>query len=240
LPQRRAAAADTTFHSEKKMNTPFSSRREAGRELAMKLMTYANRGDVLVLALPRGGVPVAYEVSRALLAPLDVFLVRKLGVPGHEELAMGAIATGGVRVLNEDVTIYIDKAVIDAVASREQVELQRRERLYRGNRPAPGVQGMTVILVDDGLATGSTMHAAAVALREMRPLKIIVAVPVAPPQTCEEFRSEVDEVVCAMTPEPFMAVGRWYADFSQTSDQEVRELLEKARGEQQQDAGLWA
>jgi putative phosphoribosyl transferase len=222
------------------MNTPFGSRREAGRELATKLMTYSDRGDVLVLALPRGGVPVAYEVARALRAPLDVFLVRKLGVPGDEELAMGAIATGGVRVLNEDVTMYIDEAVIDAVVSREQIELKRRERLYRGERPAPGVKGLTVILVDDGLATGSTMHAAVVALREMRPLKIIVAVPVAPPQSCEEFRSEVDEVVCAMTPEPFMAVGRWYADFSQTSDQEVRELLEKGRAGQQQDAGLWA
>jgi putative phosphoribosyl transferase len=220
------------------MNTPFSSRREAGKELATKLTTYADRGDVLVLALPRGGVPVAYEVARALRAPLDVFLVRKLGVPGHEELAMGAIATGGVRVLNEDVTIYTDEAVIDAVASREQEELKRRERLYRGDRPAPDVQGLTVILVDDGLATGSTMRAAAIALREMRPLKIIVAVPVAAPQTCEEFRSEVDEVVCAVTPEPFMAVGRWYADFSQTSDQEVRELLEQAREEQQRDPAL--
>ena len=212
----------------------FANRTEAGKVLATKLMKYANRGDVLVLALPRGGVPVAYEVARALHAPLDVFLVRKLGVPGHEELAMGAIASGGVRVLNEEVAIYFDEAAIDAVATREQEELKRRERLYRGDRPAPDVRGRTVILVDDGLATGSTMRAAAAALRKMQPAKIIVAVPVAAPETCEEFRHEVDEVVCAVTPEPFMAVGLWYEDFSQTSDDEVRQLLEKAARDQQE------
>jgi predicted phosphoribosyltransferase len=212
----------------------FANRSEAGKEVATKLMKYANRGDVLILALPRGGVPVAYEVARALRAPLDVFLVRKLGVPGHEELAMGAIASGGVRVLNDEVAIYFDEAAIDAVAAREEEELKRRERLYRGDQPAPDVRGRTVILVDDGLATGSTMRAAAAALRKLQPAKIIVAVPVAAPETCDEFRSEVDEVVCAVTPEPFMAVGLWYEDFSQTSDEEVRELLEKAARDQQE------
>jgi putative phosphoribosyl transferase len=209
---------------------PFANRRQAGVKLAAKLTEYGNRSDVLVLALPRGGVPVAYEVARALRAPLDVFLVRKLGLPGHEEFAMGAIATGGVRVLNEEVTrrIHIPEATIDEVASREQKELERRERLYRGDQPAPNVQGRTVILIDDGLATGSTMRAAATALRQMQPAKIIVAVPVAAPETCEEFRREVDEVVCAAMPEPFMAVGAWYAEFSQTSDEEVRDLLARA------------
>jgi putative phosphoribosyl transferase len=214
----------------------FANRTEAGEKLAMKLMAYAGRSDVLVLALPRGGVPVAYEVARALSAPLDVFLVRKLGFPGHEELAMGAIATGGVRVLNQEVMNYIDLPddVIEAVAKREQEELERRERLYRGDRPPPEVLRRTVILVDDGLATGSTMRAAATALRQMQPAKIIVAVPVAAPETCDEFRTEVDQVVCAVTPEPFLAVGVWYSDFSQTSDEEVRELLERAAREQGQ------
>jgi predicted phosphoribosyltransferase len=209
---------------------PFANRRQAGEKLAAKLTKYADRQDVLVLALPRGGVPVAYEAARALHAPLDVFLVRKLGVPGYEELAMGAIASGGVRVLNEEVTsrIQLPDSVIDEVASREQKELERRERLYRGDQPAPNVQGRTVILIDDGLATGSTMRAASIALRQMRPVKIIVAVPVAAPETCEAFRSEVDEVVCAAMPEPFMAVGAWYAEFSQTSDEEVRDLLARA------------
>ncbi len=220
------------------MALQFANRSEAGKELATKLMAYAHRADVLVLALPRGGVPVAYRVARVLHAPLDVFLVRKLGVPGHEELAMGAIAMGGVRVLNKEIAIYMDEAVIDAVSRQEQAELQRRERLYRGDRPAPNIQGRAVILVDDGLATGSTMRAAAVALRQMQPHKIVVAVPVAAAETCDEFRSEVDEVVCAATPEPFMAVGLWYADFSQTSDEEVRELLEQAAREHQQDAEI--
>lgn len=208
---------------------PFADRRQAGKKLANQLASYANRSDVLVLALPRGGVPVAFEVARALRAPLDVFLVRKLGVPGHEELAMGAIATGGVRVLNEDVTsqMQISSSAIDEVAGREEQELKRRERLYRGERAAPSAQGRTVILIDDGLATGSTMRAAATALRKMQPSKIIVGVPVAAAETCADLRNEVDEVVCGATPEPFIAVGAWYSDFEQTSDEEVRELLRR-------------
>ena len=208
----------------------YQDRAEAGRRLAAQLTDYANRSDVLVLALPRGGVPVAYEVARALRAPLDIFLVRKLGVPGHEELAMGAIATGGVRVLNEDVMRYISipDATIDAVAAKEQRELERREQLYRGDRPAPDVKGQTVILVDDGLATGSTMRAAAAALRQQQPARIVVAVPVSAVQTCDEYRMGVDEIVCAVTPEPFHAVGMWYEDFSQTTDEEVRELLARS------------
>jgi putative phosphoribosyl transferase len=212
------------------MDVPFENRADAGVKLATKLSRYANQPDVLMLALPRGGVPVAYEVARALRAPLDVFIVRKLGVPGYEELAMGAIASGGVRVMNDDIARSFDfpQTVINSIARREEAELRRRERLYRGNRPAPNVHGRTVILVDDGLATGSTMRAAAVALRQMGPSKVIVAVPVAAPETCAEFRSEVDDVICFATPDPFMAVGAWYADFSQTSDQEVRDLLERA------------
>src|SRR6202023_636023 len=205
----------------------FRDRREAGRVLAERLAAYANRPDVLVLALPRGGVPVAYEVARALGAPLDVFVVRKLGVPGHEELAMGAIATGGVRVLNDQIVqrLRIPEYIVDAVAAREQPELRRRERLYRGGRPPPQVRGRTVILVDDGLATGATMRAAIMALRQLQPARIIVAIPTASPETCEELKAEVDEVVCAITPEPFLAVGHWYEDFSQTTDEEVRDLL---------------
>lgn len=219
------------------MDVPFENRSEAGQKLATKLSRYANRPDVLVLALPRGGVPVAYQVARALRAALDVFIVRKLGVPGYEELAMGAIASGGVRVMNEEVIRHLDfpQTVIDSIAQREGKELRRRERLYRGDRPAPNVQGRTVILVDDGLATGSTMRAAAVALRQMRPPKVIVAVPVAAPEICAEFRSEVDEVVCAATPDRFMAVGACYVDFSQTSDQEVCDLLERAAFHQHRD-----
>ena len=209
---------------------PFRDRTEAGRLLAERLVDYANRSDVLVLALPRGGVPVAFEVARALHAPLDVFLVRKLGVPGHEELAMGAIASGGVRVLNEDVVSYlrIAERVIDAVAEREQEELERRERAYRGERTALDLRGRSVILIDDGLATGSTMRAAVVALRQQRPSRLVVAVPVAAESTCSAFRPEVDEIICARTPEPFYAVGLWYEDFSQTTDDEVRELLRRA------------
>jgi putative phosphoribosyl transferase len=205
----------------------YRDRTEAGKRLAAELAGYAGRQDVLVLALPRGGVPVAFEVARALGVPLNVFLVRKLGVPGHEELAMGAIATGGVRVLNEDVVRYLNipGEVIDAVAAEEQRELERREKLYRGDRPAPNVRGKTVILVDDGLATGSTMRAAAAALRQQAPARIVVGVPVSSLATCDKFRDEVDEVVCAFTPEPFHGVGQWYEDFSQTTDDEVRELL---------------
>jgi putative phosphoribosyl transferase len=209
----------------------FANRREAGRILAPLLRKYADSDDVLVLALPRGGVPVGFEVAQALRAPLDVFIVRKLGVPGHDELAMGAIATGGVRVLNDDVVISLElePEIIDAVAVREEKELVRRERLYRGARPVPDVHGRTVILIDDGLATGSTMRAAVAALRKQRPARIVVAVPVAAPETCEEFKTEVDEVVCAATPRMFNGVGRWYEDFSQTTDEEVHELLAQAR-----------
>ena len=214
----------------------FRDRAEAGRLLTSKLTEYANRPDALVLALPRGGVPVGYEVAKALNVPLDVFLVRKLGVPGHEELAMGAIASGGVIVLNDDVVhaLRIPQSLIDRVAQREQQELERREKASRGDRPKPDVQGKTVILVDDGLATGSTMRAAIRALRQRGPAKIVVAVPAASPDTCAEFRGEVDEIVCALTPEPFYAVGLWYEDFSQTSDQEVSDLLERSmRGRSQ-------
>ena len=209
----------------------FADRRDAGRVLTGLLTKYANRDDVLVLALPRGGVPVAFEVAHALRAPLDVFIVRKLGVPGHDELAMGAIATGGVRVLNEDVVgaLGLSTKVIDAVAAREERELERRERIYRGARTPPDVRERTVILVDDGLATGSTMRAAVAALRKQRPARIVVAVPVAAAETCEEFKTEVDETVCAATPRMFNGVGRWYEDFSQTSDDEVHELLAQAR-----------
>lgn len=208
----------------------FQDRTEAGWLLAKKLTAYKNRPDVLVLALPRGGVPVAYEVARELHAPLDIFLVRKLGVPGHEELAMGAIASGGVRVMNENVTQYlhIPDQVIEEVAAKEQQELERRERLYRDSRPPLDVEGRTVILIDDGLATGSTMRAAAAALRIRHPARIVIAVPVAASSTCDEFKDEVDEVICAFTPEPFYAVGLWYEDFSQTTDEAVRDLLERA------------
>jgi putative phosphoribosyl transferase len=211
----------------------FRNRSEAGRLLAAKLARYAGKPDVIVLALPRGGVPVGYEVARALHAPLDVFVVRKLGIPGYEELAMGAVASGGVRVLNDQVVrgLGIPADVIEAVANWELQELQRRERLYRGNRPPPDVRGKTVILVDDGLATGSTMLAAVQALRKLGPARIVVAVPVASGDTCQILEEYVDEVVCAATPEPFYAVGLWYRDFSQTTDEEVRELLERSAAE---------
>jgi predicted phosphoribosyltransferase len=213
------------------MTPRFRNRAEAGQLLAAKLSDFAERKDVLVLALPRGGVPVAFEVAKALKAPLDIFLVRKLGLPGQEELAMGAIATGGVRVVNEDVVRYlrIPNEVIDRVAAEEQRELVRRERAYRDDRPAPDVAGRTVILIDDGLATGSTMRAAVAALRKQNPARIIVAVPTAATQTCEELRGEVDDIVCATTPEPFLGVGRWYVDFTQTTDEEVRDLLRRAQ-----------
>ena len=208
----------------------FRDRTEAGRRLAEQLTAYAERPDVLVLALPRGGVPVAYEVARALRAPLDVFLVRKLGVPGYEELAMGAVATGGVRVLNDQIVagLRIPDHVIEAVAEAEQQELARRERLYRGDRPLPDVRHRTVILVDDGLATGATMQAAIKALRALQPARIVVAVPTGSPETCEQLKAQADDVICAITPEPFHAVGLWYEDFTQTTDEEVRDLLARA------------
>lgn len=205
----------------------FRDRRHAGIELGRHLAQYADRDDVRVLALPRGGVPVAYEVARALNAPLDVFVVRKLGVPGHEELAMGAIASGGACVLSRDVIdmLGIDAAAIANVVAREQAELNRRERAYRGGRAGPDVAGNTVIVVDDGLATGSTMLAALRALRALAPARLIAAAPVAARETCEALRREADDVVCAQNPRPFRGVGQWYDDFSQTGDDEVRELL---------------
>jgi putative phosphoribosyl transferase len=206
----------------------FRDRREAGQLLASKLSSYAGRSDVVVLGLPRGGVPVAFEVAKILKVPLDVFVVRKLGVPGDEELAMGATATGKVRVLNEDVIkrLGIPDEVIESVATGEERELARRERQYRQNRTPVEVDGKTVILVDDGLATGATMHAAVLALRRRNPAHLVVAVPVAASETCEDFENEV-EIVCATMPEPFYAVGRWYKEFSPTSDEEVCELLSR-------------
>lgn len=208
----------------------FRDRREAGRVLGRELRPYAGRKDVIVLALPRGGVPVAYEVAKALGAPLDVFVVRKLGVPGQEELAMGAIASGGAGVLDEGLVeaLGISAKAIERAVAAELRELERRERAYRGDRDRPELKGKTVILVDDGLATGATMRAAARAVRQLGPARIVVAVPVAAAQTCNEFRDDVDEIVCTLTPRPFHAVGQWYEDFSQTSDEEVRELLAQA------------
>jgi putative phosphoribosyl transferase len=210
--------------------TRFRDRHDAGRVLAARLTSFRGRPALLVLALPRGGVPVGYEVARALGGELDVFLVRKLGLPGHEELAMGAIASGGVRVLNESVVRALDilPEDIERATRAEAAELERRESAYRGDRPHPRIADRTVILVDDGLATGATMRAATVALRRQRPAELVVAVPVAAEETCEEFRAKVDRIVCAYTPEPFHAVGLWYKDFSQTSDEEVRDLLHRA------------
>ena len=208
---------------------PFADRAEAGELLAERLSAYRDRDDVVVLALPRGGVPVAREVARALGVPLDVYVVRKLGVPGHEELAMGAIATGGVRLLNHDVidALGIPMNVIDAVASREQQELARREQAYRGDRGPIALTNKTVILVDDGLATGATMRAAVMAARQQQPARVIVAVPVGAVSTCAGLAAEADEVVCVRTPDPFVAVGLWYRDFTPTTDHEVRSLLGK-------------
>ena len=208
----------------------FQDRSEAGRVLAGALAEYAGDPGVLVLALPRGGVPVGYEVARELHAPLDVFVVRKLGAPSQEELALGALASGGARVLNREVVnaLGITPEEIVRVTQREQQELERREQQYRGGRPPLEVSGRTVILVDDGLATGSSMRAAIAALRQRGPAKVVVAVPVAPPSTCRELQSEADQVVCAVTPMPFYAVGQWYRDFTQTSDEEVRRLLDLA------------
>lgn len=209
------------------MDDLFRDRRYAGVELAAHLTRYANRDDVVVLALPRGGVPVAWEVAAALHAPLDVLVVRKLGTPGHSELAMGAIASGGVCVLNDDVVdaYRIPAEAIDAVAQTERIELERRERAYRHDRPPLDVRHRTVILVDDGLATGSTMKAAVRALRLQHPAAIVVAVPVSAPETCGEVRAIADDVVCLRTPPGFMAVGQWYRDFPQTTDEEVRMLM---------------
>ena len=208
----------------------FIDRRSAGRVLASRLAQYAGRNDVVVLALPRGGVPVGYEVASALGVPMDVFLVRKLGTPGHRELAMGAIASGGVRVLNEDVVHWygISESAIERIAREEQEELDRRERAYRDNRPLPDLTNKIVILIDDGLATGSTMRAAAQAVRAHRPDRVIVAVPVGAGETCAELAAVADEVICAMMPEPFSAVGQWYLNFDQTDDDEVRQLLRKS------------
>lgn len=213
------------------MPRAFEDRYDAGRQLAKQLEKYADRSDVIVLGLPRGGVPVAYEIARHLHGPLDVFIVRKLGVPGFEELAVGAIASGGVRVLNEDVVRLLPNAekVIEEATAREQIELDRRERLYRENRPPPELSGRTVILVDDGLATGATMRAAVSALRQRGVAKIVVAVPVGAPETCREFEKEVEETICAICPDYFQAVGQFYNDFSQTTDDEVRELLRRAQ-----------
>jgi putative phosphoribosyl transferase len=215
------------------MERAFPNRIEAGRLLAEKLEKYAGRDDVIVLGLPRGGVPVANEVAKRLHAPLDVFIVRKLGVPGFEELAAGAIASGGVRVLNEDVMRAIPHAeqAIEAVTARETTELQRREQTYREGRPGPDLRDRIAILVDDGLATGATMRAAVKALRQCRAAKIVVAVPVGPPDTCHEIEAEADETICLNMPEFFQAVGQYYEDFSQTTDENVRELLTSAMQE---------
>lgn len=211
----------------------YRDREHAGRVLAERLGSYAGRENLIVLGLPRGGVPVAFEVARELGAPLDVFVVRKLGVPGYEELAMGAIASGGVRVLNDEVVreLGLDEAAIARAAAAENAELERRERALRGERGPVEVSGRTVILVDDGLATGSTMRAAALAVRAQRPEQIVVAVPVAAEQTCDKIRAEVDEIVCALTPHPFRAVGLWYEDFTPVTEDEIRDLLTRAASE---------
>jgi putative phosphoribosyl transferase len=211
----------------------FPNRTEAGRGLAMRLRNYADRKDVTVLGIPRGGVPVAFEVARMLKAPLDILVLRKLGVPGHEELGFGAIASGGIRALNPEIVeaLRISPLDIEAVTSREAKELKRRERVYRGDRPALDVRGRTVIVVDDGIATGSGMRAAVNALRQMKPARIIIAVPVAPASTCDHLGQEVDDLVCLAMPDPFYGVGQFYYDFSQVSDREVNDLLDRAARE---------
>jgi predicted phosphoribosyltransferase len=210
--------------------TRFRDRSEAGRILARELADYAGRDDVLVLALPRGGLPVGYELAKALGAPLDAFVVRKVGVPGYEELAMGAVATGGVLFLDDAMVqrLGISPAQVERAVAAERRELERREAAYREGRDPPDLEGKTVILVDDGLATGASMRAAARAVRRQNPAHVVIAVPVAAAETCNDFREDVDDVVCARTPAPFYAVGLWYDDFSQTTDDEVRELLARA------------
>ena len=212
------------------MSLPFHDRTDAGRQLASKLRAYAHRPDVLVLALPRGGVPVAFEVVRKLKVSLDLLLVRKLGVPGHEELAMGALASGGIRVVNDDVVkeLGISRSILDQAAAREEKELARREKLYRGERPPPEIRGHTLILVDDGLATGSSMRAALSAVRARGPARVVVAVPIAAAAARQELQQEADELVFVETADPFFSVGFWYRDFSQVSDQEIRGLLDQA------------
>lgn len=213
------------------MDSRFRNRREAGRRLAKRLIEYADRDDVLVVGLPRGGMPVAFEVARALHVPLDTFVVRKLGLPGHEELAVGAIASGGVRVIDRRAVeqLHVPASTIERVAAVEVRELERREQIYRGGRPFRDVGGRTMIVVDDGLATGSTVAAAVVALRQLAPSRIIVAAPVGAPETCIAMRRIADECICVLTPEPLYGVGAWYLDFRQTSDAEVRTLLEAAQ-----------
>lgn len=213
---------------------PFHDRHQAGRVLAQMLESYRGRAGLLVLALPRGGVAVGFEVAQALQAPLDVFVVRKLGFPGHEEYAIGAIASGGVRVINPEADQMVSHAELNAVIEREQEELQRREKLYRNQRPPLALRGRHVIVVDDGLATGSTMRAAVLAIRQQQPAHLTVAVPVGAPDSCESLRDLADEVICAATPTPFRAVGLWYENFPQASDDEVRTLLEKASRAQPQ------
>lgn len=215
------------------MRAVLQNRSEAGQLLAARLMAYANRADVLVLALPRGGVPVAFEIAQQLHLPLDVCLVRKLGAPGRKELAMGAIASGGVRVINQDVVdwLHVSPDSIAEVAQREQQELERRDRAYRGERPFPIIEGRTIILVDDGIATGSTIEAAIVTLQQQHPNTIIVAVPVAPPTECQVLENQVDRVICLKQPENLHSISLWYEDFSQTSDEEVRSLLDRANRE---------
>jgi putative phosphoribosyl transferase len=213
------------------VSLPFQNRRQAGRVLAQQLEHYWRRPGLLVLALPRGGVAVGFEVAHALQAPLDVFIVRKLGFPGHEEYAMGAIASGGVQVMNPEAGIPLSDESVATVVAREQAELVRRERLYRGERAPVQLGDRTVIVVDDGVATGSTMRAAVQAIRRQQPARLAVAVPVGAEDTCAQLRTEADEVVCCATPRPFRAVGVWYRDFPQASDDEVRELLEEARRE---------
>lgn len=220
------------------MRSRFTDRNDAGRRLAERLGAYAGHKDVIVLALPRGGVPVGYEVARALDAELDVFLVRKIGLPGHEEFAMGAIASGGTALINDEVTrtYHVDPGMVDRAVEKERRELERREKEYRGGLPFPDLAGKTVILVDDGLATGSSMRAAVAAVRRHDPRWLVVAVPIAPPETCEALAAHVDDVVCAVTPEPFYAVGLWYESFSQMTDDEVTEILRRARNERAQAA----